>query len=363
MLVGRSVAKGFGHMKTNPRWCIGYNEDMFIRLTDDEVAIDEVFGNFFTSECGPETVRAAAKLGFEPALWDRLGQTGAAAMSAPETVGGGGADLGTLALAVGHLGRTIAPLPLIEHAVATRLLATIAPDHALLSGLIEGTAIATLALESDNAQQLVPAGAVADVVLWRSGGDIGIGTGAAPGAALHNMADLPLNRRGLDELCKETLSSDGSLFDRAIAEWQALMATALVGVGFGALQLGVDYVQERYQFDKLIGTFQSLQHGLADASTGLEGADLLAKRAIWALDANQPNALTLASMAMIFAAESALASAATSLQYHGGYGFAEEYDIQLYYRRAKGWPLQYGAVGPELQRLADQLIPSGKAAS
>lgn len=332
---------------------------MFIRLTDDEEAIDEVFSNFFTSECGPETVREAASTGFDQALWDRLGQTGAAAMSAPESVGGGGADLGTLALAVGHLGRTLAPLPLIEHAVATRLLARLAPDHALLASLIEGTAIATLALQSDNPQQLVPAGAIADVVLWRTGDEIRIGSGGAPGEVLNNLADLPLNRRNLDELCTETLSGDSETFDLAIAEWQALMATALVGSGFAALKLGVDYVQERYQFDKLIGTFQSLQHGLADASTGVEGADLLAKRAIWALDTDQPNALTLPSMAMIFAAESALSSAATSLQYHGGYGFAEEYDIQLYYRRAKGWPMQYGPVGPELQRLADLLITTG----
>lgn len=337
----------------------GNTRAMFIRLNDDEEAIDEVFGNFFSSECGPETVREASQLGFDNALWERLGQTGAAAMAAPESVGGGGADLGTLALAVGHLGKTMAPVPLIEHAVATRLLAAATPDHDLLASLVEGTSIATLALQPDAPQQLVPAGAIADVVLWRNGDNICIGRGDAPGEALGNLADLPLNRRDLDTLCTETLDASSEHFDRAIAEWHALMATALVGLGFGALQLGVDYVQERYQFDKLIGTFQSLQHGLADASTGVEGADLLANRAIWSLDTNQPNALTLASMSMIFAAESALASAATSLQYHGGYGFAEEYDIQLYYRRAKGWPMQYGAVGPELQRLADVLIPAG----
>lgn len=337
---------------------IGYNESMFIRLTDDEEAIDDVFRDFFSSESGPETVRAAAHLGFDAAVWDRLGQTGAPAMSAPESVGGGGADLGTLALAVGHLGRTLAPVPLIEHAVATRLLSTIAPEHEALAGLIEGTQIATIALQNGNPDQLVPAGSIANVILWRNGDAISLGVGDGPGEPLANLADLPLNRRELGTFCSQQIDAPSEAFDRAIAEWQALMAAALVGVGFGALQLGVDYVQERYQFDTLIGTFQSLQHGLADASTGVEGADLLAKRAIWALDTGQPNALTLSSMAMVFAAESALASAATSLQYHGGYGFAEEYDVQLYYRRAKGWPMQYGAVGPELQRLADLLIPA-----
>lgn len=329
---------------------------MLLRLNDDELAIDEVFGGFFTSECGPEVVRESVPLGFSPGLWQKLAQTGAPSMAAPETLDGGGADLSALALVVQHLGRTLAPVPLIEHAVATRLLAATNPDFEHLPALIEGTKIATLALHPDNVDQLVAAGAVADVVVSLRNETLQVHTGNAPMAAPTNMADLPVARRSLDDSTE--LAGGRTEFTIAVAEWQVLMAAALVGLGQGALQLGVDYVKERYQFGVLIGTFQAVQHGLANSSTGVEGADLLAKRAAWALDSGQPNGGTLASMSLLFAAESAQLAAANSLQFHGGYGFAEEYDVQLYYRRAKGWPMQHGASGTEYQRLADQLLPA-----
>ena len=57
-------------------------------------------------------------------------------------------------------------------------------------------------------------------------------------------------------------------------------------------------------------------------------------------------------MAFLFAAEQAQRAAERALHFHGGYGFMEEYDIQLYYRRAKGWPLVLDEPAREYQRLA-----------
>jgi alkylation response protein AidB-like acyl-CoA dehydrogenase len=67
---------------------------------------------------------------------------------------------------------------------------------------------------------------------------------------------------------------------------------------------------------------------------------------------------TLASMAFVFASEAAAYVTDRSLHYHGGYGFAEEYDIQLYYRRARGWSLVYGDPAKECLDLADRLFGS-----
>ena len=64
----------------------------------------------------------------------------------------------------------------------------------------------------------------------------------------------------------------------------------------------------------------------------------------------------LASMAFVFASEAAATATDRSLHYHGGYGFAEEYDIQLYYRRARGWRLVAGDPAAELAFLADLLV-------
>lgn len=139
------------------------------------------------------------------------------------------------------------------------------------------------------------------------------------------------------------------------------MATALAGLGARAVEIGVDYVKERWQFGVPVGSFQGVQHGLATAVTGIDGARFLADRAIWTLDRAGADGHRLAPMAFLFAADAALTAAAAALQYHGGYGFAEEYDIQLYYRRAKGWALQYGDPGGEIQRLAALVLPSAAA--
>jgi alkylation response protein AidB-like acyl-CoA dehydrogenase len=134
-----------------------------------------------------------------------------------------------------------------------------------------------------------------------------------------------------------------------------LTAAALVGLGMKALDLALEYVMQRRAFGVLIGTFQTIQHRLADNVTALDGARLLAYEAAWAADTGQLNCESLATMAFLFAAESAFKTAAESLQFHGGYGYTLEYDIQLYFRRAKAWPLVAGDPKPKHAELARRL--------
>src|SRR6185295_14889099 len=96
---------------------------MRLDLSDDQRAIEEVFAAFFRRESPVAVVRAAEPLGFDPALWGRFAELGGPGMGAPDAAGGGGAALGDLAVVADHLGQAIAPIPFVEHAVATRLLA------------------------------------------------------------------------------------------------------------------------------------------------------------------------------------------------------------------------------------------------
>jgi alkylation response protein AidB-like acyl-CoA dehydrogenase len=112
-------------------------------------------------------------------------------------------------------------------------------------------------------------------------------------------------------------------------------------------------VSEREQFGVPIGSFQALQHTLADVSVALDGAQLLARKAAWAHDTGHPDAAALGAMAFLFAAEQAQRASDRALHFHGGYGFMEEYDIQLFYRRAKGWANVLDQPACEYARLAD----------
>ena len=377
---------------------------MRLQFTEDEQAIHEAFAAFFAKECPTEAVRKAAPLGFCRDLWQKLCETGAPGMALPESCGGGGADLRELGIVAGLAGSSIAPVPLVEHAVASRLLARLAEAgadlasfagetaDALLSSLADGSAIATLALRPIDASEainlasskeasdlpdrsqaptaasvptakLLPAGAVANVFLALNGDDLIAVSSPPPLVSLPNTADLPIANREIPIVSSEvaTLASGTdavSHFRRAVSEWQALTAAAICGLGQRALQIGVDYALERHQFDRPIGSFQAVQHGLADAATELEAAYYLCQRSLWMLDAEPaaPDAQTFAAMAFLFTSEAAQRAAAASLHYHGGYGYAEEYDIGLYYRRAKGWSLIYSNPAQEYQRLADILL-------
>ena len=338
---------------------------MYLRLSSDELAIQDVFRAFFEGECSIERVRGANQLGFDADAWSRLAETGAPGMCLPENVGGGGAPLTTGAIVADLVGTYIAPLPFIEHLAASRLLASVAPDHENLPLLASGEKIATMGLQpqAGSASNLIPAGAIADTAIVFDGDNLLLETAGKTARHVPNTADLPLASipSGTGDLLASGEQAREA-FSRARSEWQALMAVALAGVGRKAVELGVEYAKERYQFGVLIGSFQALQHGFASAITDVEGAYFLSNRAISALENPNGPGEKLAGMAFLFASEAAMTAAATSLQYHGGYGFAEEYDIQLYYRRAKGWPLQLGDPGLEYQRIADLCLPSGKVA-
>jgi alkylation response protein AidB-like acyl-CoA dehydrogenase len=133
-----------------------------------------------------------------------------------------------------------------------------------------------------------------------------------------------------------------ALHDRALDEWLTLTAAALVGIGARAVEMACEYATERHAWGVPIGTFQGVSHPLADAATALDGARLLVRKAAWSADAEPGRFRELAAMAFAFASETARDATYCALHTHGGYGFMLEQDVQLYYRRARGWARVWG---------------------
>lgn len=342
---------------------------MDLSLSPAQEDTAELMGRLL-ADAGPAAARRAEPLGFDPDLWKRLAASGIGGMGLPESVGGGGAGLDLLVVAAEAVGRALAPVPVIEHAVAGRLLAAVAPDHPRLAAVGAGEVVATVSLRPahDGVARSVPAGAVADLVLLLDGPDLVVVEGPPPGRSA-NLADAPVADRrrdgedgGTDEAQAAAVVATGDAARRAFGvardEWRVLTAGALVGLGAGALELTLEYVKQRHQFGVIIGSFQALQHGLAEFPGILDGARLLTHEAVWSLETGQPSQRgatgpELAVMALCFAGEAAREVSARAIQYHGGYGYATEQDPQLYYRRARGWSLAAGPVSEELTRLAD----------
>jgi alkylation response protein AidB-like acyl-CoA dehydrogenase len=225
--------------------------------------------------------------------------------------------------------------------------------------VLDGSSIATVALRPagvDHVARLVPAGAIASWVVGMDDDQLVAVHDGPPDHAIPNLGSAPLADRPLGGVGeRQVLARDDearAAYDAALDEWRVLTAGALVGLGVGALEIGCAYVVEREQFGVPIGSFQAIQHTLADVSVALDGAQLLVRKAAWALDTGHADAATLAAYAFLFAAEHAQRATERVLHFHGGYGFMQEYDIQLFYRRAKGWPLVLGAPSNEYARLA-----------
>jgi alkylation response protein AidB-like acyl-CoA dehydrogenase len=113
-----------------------------------------------------------------------------------------------------------------------------------------------------------------------------------------------------------------------------LLAAQAMGGAEKALEITVQYAKDRKQFDKPLGAFQAISHYLADAVTAVDGGKTLVYEAAWARSQGRDVA-RLAPMAKLFACRTYRDVTAMCQQVWGGVGFTVEYDIQLYFRRAK----------------------------
>src|ERR1022692_4580902 len=116
-------------------------------LDEDQEAVRDAFADFFIKESPSSVVRAAEPLGFDKGLWSKLVGMGVTAMSLPAAVGGDDATLVDLALIAEEYGRSLAPVPFVEHVVATRLLVAAGAGPDLIEAAIDGDRIFTLALQ------------------------------------------------------------------------------------------------------------------------------------------------------------------------------------------------------------------------
>ena len=113
-----------------------------------------------------------------------------------------------------------------------------------------------------------------------------------------------------------------------------IVAAWAVGAARAALDMAVAYAKVRQQFNRPIGSFQAIQHRLADAAIALEQATAMVRYAAW-LRARRAAWQREARMARLVAGRVVRQVTHAATLTHGGYGFMEEFDIQLYFRRAK----------------------------
>lgn len=358
---------------------------MDLDFSEEQQVLRDMLRGVLAEHCPIEVVRRTEDdpIGYPEALWKQLAEVGVVGLLVPESFGGGGQSMLEAAIVYEELGRALAPTPHFPSAVigAGVLLeaGSEAQQRAWLPRIASGEAILTPAwLEPDGSfrprgvqlratpdgdgfrlsgtKRHVPFARAATqlVVLARTGpGDAEIDLFLVdPGAAglafeqqrsLASDAQYQLRFDGVRVPASARIGAPGSgwkSFERVMQDGIVLLAAQAMGGAERALEITVDYAKERKQFDKPLGAFQAISHYLADASTKIDGGKTLVYEAAWARSAGR-DAAQLAAMAKLFACQTYRDVTAMCQQVWGGVGFTIEYDIQLFFRRAKQLQLSW----------------------
>jgi alkylation response protein AidB-like acyl-CoA dehydrogenase len=330
-------------------------------LSDEQRALRDSIAAFLDRECPPERVRKAEPLGYDERLWAKLVDFGVLRMGVSEADGGDGAGVAELALVAEQVGRHLAPVPFVECVAAARALAACGPLGAeWLRDAVSATSLVTVALHAAGGAQLVPAGAVADATVGLVGTDLLVARADQPPPLVPTQGSVPLAWWDLADptLARHELATGEAatgIAAQAVREWKLLMAAAQVGIADAVLGIAVDYARDRQTFGVPIATYQGVSHPLVDSHIAVLGARRLVWKAAWFADHEPDVQPQLIPMAFTHACRTAVQAATVAVHTLGGLGVSLESDVQLFFRRAKGWASVAGSPTAELGVIADAL--------
>lgn len=324
-------------------------------LSEDHQALQAAYKDFFSTRCTIETVRAAEESGFDKNLWERLCAMGASTMALPESVGGDGATLVDLTLVAEEIGRSLAPVPWIDHVVAARLMARLGSSEA---DVVNGTKLVALdpAQDASDGARLIPAGSIADHIIVRDGADLVRVQFSSRPARVDNIGKLPM--AWIDPIAADsrTVLASGPAalaeYQRALDEWRLLTGAALVGLVEETMTIAAEFSKTRYTLGVPISTLQAISHPLANIAITVQAGRNLARRAAWFLDNEPDERRELAPSVFVFMAEEAAKAATMSVHVQGGLGVSAEAAATAYLVRARGWAVAGGDPGVTAKYIA-----------
>ncbi|SHM19073.1 acyl-CoA dehydrogenase family protein [Streptomyces yunnanensis] len=304
-------------------------------LTDEQREFARTLDSLLGSAGTPAAVRAWAAGEHKPGrdLWARLAGTGVFALAVPEEHDGMGPLPVELAVAFVELGRHAVPGPLVETVAAASFLHRLGdPDAAAdwLPRIAAGDALvglcaedAPFALDADAADTVL---VVRDDTVCRTETHGPVQPTLDPARRLSRPLGGTVLARGPAVTAAARHATDLA---------RLLTAAQALGLGRALLEGTVDYVKQRTQFGRPIGSFQAVKHRLADTLIGLEFAQPLVHAAALALAVENPSAGAEAAAAKVAAGAACYAAARTSLQLHGAVGYTDEPDLSLWIRKAR----------------------------
>jgi butyryl-CoA dehydrogenase len=371
---------------------------MKLELTDEQRMVQGLAREFAEQEVKPVAAECDREGRFPHATIKRMGELGLLGIMVPEQHGGGGADMLAYVLALEEVAVACA-----SHAVVMSVnnslvcgpldtFGTPAQHERFLAPLASGRGLACFALTEpqagsdarnlttlarregdeyvlDGRKVFVTSGRESTVALVFAQTDPGkahhgisafLVEKGTPGFLIPKVEDK-LGLRASDtaefvfEGCRvpasHRLGDEGQGFKiamKTLDSGRIGIAAQAVGIARAALEASVAYAKERRSFGVPIGQHQMIQWMLADMATAVDAARLLTWRAAVLKDRGKPYG-PAASMAKLFASETAMRVATDAIQVHGGYGYTKDYPVERFFRDAKITQIYEGT--SQIQRL------------
>lgn len=366
-------------------------------FSDDQAMLRDLAREFLTEQSPISHVRMMMddERGYDPDLYRRFVQLGM--LPFPEEYGGVGLGMVEQAIVLEEIGRIPYPGPYFATVILAGSAIMASNDTGAqaryLPDITNGDLTMTLAFLEESigwgpdsltlpmtrdggfyvlngTKRFVPFGHTADVIL------VATRTGEGTGAAGVSLIAVPRESSGLNakrEMMSDLTERSATLhFDNVRVPienligaegeaWPAIEATLyraavgasaqMLGAARKSLEMSVDYAKVRKQFGQFIGQFQAVKHKLAEMLVLVENAHAATYYAAWALDANAPDQAMAASVAKSFVNEAARTVCGEAVQVHGGIGFTWEYDLHLYFKRAKFYEPLYGDTSDHRERV------------
>ncbi|TDV56011.1 acyl-CoA dehydrogenase family protein [Actinophytocola oryzae] len=362
---------------------------------DDEQAMLRAAARDLLADHAPARAGSNHEKDVDAAFWRLVGRSGWPGLGLPEDRGGSVQGLVELALVAEEVGRAAARGPYLPTVLVGRALTragSAGPLAEALRTLATGDAWATWAFAEPGApwsldgiaatartdgDQVVLDGvktAVQDaggarwlLVTVRHDGvpESFLVDRHAAGVTVRRQQVLDLTRSfyevrldGVRVPADRRLPGDADAVPRLLDDAAVLLAAETLGVLDRMLEMTVEYMKVRVQFDRPLGTFQAVKHACAGMAMSVHGVRAATWYAAMAVDADTEDAARAACVAASHSSAATEQVAGAALQLHGGIGFTWEHDLHLYLRRATVDGMLYGDAASHRDRLCEFVRPA-----
>jgi len=375
---------------------------MDLSFSEEQEMLWKSARDFLANKCPKTLVRQMEEdeKGYVPELWKEMADLGWIGLPFPEKYGGGGFTFLDLVILLEEMGRACLPGPFLSTVVLGGLpvakWGTEQQKQNILPKICKGEAILTLALtepsaryeaisvqvkakpEGDHyvisgtklfvhdahiANYVVIAARTADSANPEDGITLFIVDGKSPGIttfllrtiAGDKQCELTLNKVKVPKANILGQLNQGWGMVKEIMQWAALAKAAeMMGGAQQVLEMTVQYAKDRVQFDRPIGSFQVIQHYLADMSIDVDSSRVSLHKAAWMLSEGISCTKEI-SVIKGWLSEAYRRVTAQAHQIHGAIGFTKDHDLELYFRRAKAAELFFGDADFHREMVAQQL--------